>query len=181
MYVPYFIYPSLSWWGIWVALTLGLFFFLMNNLALNIWVFVWIYIFISLGWIPRSRTVGSHSCFNILRNCQTVFSKVTVLFTFLQQHMQVSFSTASSTPVLVCILIIGFGCELGSHDEWCWAPFHVLICYLYVKWASLVTQLVKNPPIMQETLVRFLGWEDALEKGWATHSSILGLPLWLSW
>ena len=34
---------------------------------------------------------------------------------------------------------------------------------------------------MQQTLLRFLGWEDPLEKGWATHSSILGLPLWLSW
>ena len=34
---------------------------------------------------------------------------------------------------------------------------------------------------MQETLVHFLGKEDPLEKGQATHSSILGLPLWLSW
>ena len=39
--------------------------------------------------------------------------------------------------------------------------------------ASVVAQLVKNPPAMQETLVRFLGWEDLLEKGKATHSSIL--------
>ena len=39
----------------------------------------------------------------------------------------------------------------------------------------------KNPPAMQETLVRFLGQEDPLEKGWATYSSILGLLLWLSW
>ena len=39
---------------------------------------------------------------------------------------------------------------------------------------SLVAQLVKNPPAMQETSVRFLGREDPLEK--ATHSSILGLP-----
>ena len=46
---------------------------------------------------------------------------------------------------------------------------------------SLIAQLVKNPPAMQETPVPFLGWEDPLEKGWATHSSILGLPLWLSW
>ena len=46
---------------------------------------------------------------------------------------------------------------------------------------SLIDQLVKNPPAMQETLVRFLGWEDLLEKGKATHSSIVGLPLWLSW
>ena len=33
---------------------------------------------------------------------------------------------------------------------------------------------------MQETPVRFLGWEDPLEKGQAIHSSILGLPLWLT-
>ena len=32
-------------------------------------------------------------------------------------------------------------------------------------WASLVAQLVKNPPAMQETWARFLGWEDLLEKG----------------
>ena len=36
--------------------------------------------------------------------------------------------------------------------------------------------LVKNLPAMQETLVRFLGQEDPLEKGQATYSSILGLP-----
>ena len=40
-------------------------------------------------------------------------------------------------------------------------------------WASLVTQLVKNPPEMQETWVLPLGWQDPLEKGTATHSSIL--------
>ena len=38
---------------------------------------------------------------------------------------------------------------------------------------SLVAQTVKNPPAMQETCVRSLGWEDALEKGMATHSSIV--------
>ena len=48
-------------------------------------------------------------------------------------------------------------------------------------WASLIAQLVKNLPAMQETLVRFLGQEDPLEKGYATHSSILELPLWFSW
>ena len=40
-------------------------------------------------------------------------------------------------------------------------------------WASLVAQLVKNLPAMQETWVQSLGWEDPLEKGKATHSSIL--------
>ena len=40
-------------------------------------------------------------------------------------------------------------------------------------WASLVAQTVKNPPAMQEMWVQSLGWEDPLEKGMATHSSIL--------
>ena len=44
---------------------------------------------------------------------------------------------------------------------------------LHLFLASLIAQLVKNPPAMQETLVRFLGREDPLEKGEATHSSIL--------
>ena len=39
--------------------------------------------------------------------------------------------------------------------------------------ASLVAQLVKNLPEMQETPVTFLGWEDPLEESMATHSSIL--------
>ena len=40
-------------------------------------------------------------------------------------------------------------------------------------WASLVAHMVKNPPAMQETQVLSLGWEDPLEKGMATQSSIL--------
>ena len=42
-----------------------------------------------------------------------------------------------------------------------------------VFWASLVAQLVKNLPVMQETWVQSLGWEDPLEKGKASHSRIL--------
>ena len=44
---------------------------------------------------------------------------------------------------------------------------------LQYSWASLVAQLVKDPPAMWETWVRSLGWEDPLEKGKATQSSIL--------
>ena len=40
-------------------------------------------------------------------------------------------------------------------------------------WASLVAQMVKNLPAMQEIWVQSLGWEDLLEKGMATHSSML--------
>ena len=44
---------------------------------------------------------------------------------------------------------------------------------LQYSWASLVAQLLKNLPAMQGTWVGSLGWEDPLEKGKATHSSIL--------
>ena len=44
---------------------------------------------------------------------------------------------------------------------------------LQYSWASLVAQMVKKLPEMQETWVRSLGWEDTLEEGIATHSSIL--------
>ena len=48
---------------------------------------------------------------------------------------------------------------------------------LQYSWASLVDHMVKNPPAMQETWVQSLGWEDLLEEGMATHSSI---PAWRS-
>ena len=51
-------------------------------------------------------------------------------------------------------------------------PHSVWIRYEHM-WASLEAQPVKNLPAMQETWVCFLGWEDSLEKGMATHSSIL--------
>ena len=44
---------------------------------------------------------------------------------------------------------------------------------LEYSWASLVAQTVKNLPAMWETWIRSLGWEDLLEEGMATHSSIL--------
>ena len=44
---------------------------------------------------------------------------------------------------------------------------------LQYSWASLVAQTVKNSPAMRETWGPSLGWEDPLEKGTATHSSIL--------
>ena len=49
-------------------------------------------------------------------------------------------------------------------------------------WASLVAQLVKNPPAIQETWVWSLGWKDPQEKGTATHSSILAWRIpWALW
>ena len=44
---------------------------------------------------------------------------------------------------------------------------------LTISRASLMAQMVKNPPAMKETWVQSLGWEDTLEKDMATHSSVL--------
>ena len=62
--------------------------------------------------------------------------------------------------------------------RWCFIV--VLICIavtisnvFHLFWVFLVAQVVKNLPAMQETRVWFLGWKDSLEKGMATHSSIL--------
>ena len=51
--------------------------------------------------------------------------------------------------------------------------FKLYIFMLHMFTFAVIAQLVKNPPAMQETLVRLLDLEDPLEKGKATHSSIL--------
>ena len=65
---------------------------------------------------------------------------------------------------------------LGCNELFvCFSVFFISLvsCQSLLPQASLVVQLVKNPPAMQETWVRSLGWKDPLEKGKATHSSIL--------
>ena len=85
--------------------------------------------------------------------------------------MQADTLAGSKDLLSVQELPVSFLCQEDSPGEG--------IGYLLQRsWASLVVQLVKNLPAMQETWVRSLGWEDPLEKGMATHSSILawGIP-----
>ena len=58
--------------------------------------------------------------------------------------------------------------DAGLSEVCCKGP-----CPVLGKHPSLVAQRVTNPPAMQETRVRSLGWDDPLEKGKATHSSVL--------
>ena len=51
-------------------------------------------------------------------------------------------------------------------------PLKSISRWLGLKWASLVAQMVKNPPAKQETQIRSLGQEDSLEKEMAPHSSL---------
>ena len=60
--------------------------------------------------------------------------------------------------------------RLGRHNL---VTFDSLLGLLWIDQASLVAQTVKNPPAVQEIWVQSLGWEDPLEKGMATYSSIL--------
>ena len=56
--------------------------------------------------------------------------------------------------------------DLSFSFQWCPCPNDLFSLKPYdSKWASLIAQLLKNPPAMQETPVRFLGREDPLEKG----------------
>ena len=61
----------------------------------------------------------------------------------------------------------------GLSPGWGRSPEEGIDYPLQYSWASLVAQQVKIPPAMWETWVQSLGWEDPLEKGMATYSSIL--------
>ena len=63
--------------------------------------------------------------------------------------------------------------SLKFYIWWDWENSYDLFLLLLYLEPSLVTQLVKNPPAMQETWLQSLGWEYPLEKEEATHSSIL--------
>ena len=70
-----------------------------------------------------------------------------------------------------CILYLRRHRELIPVPSQCYSCG--IMCVQYETGVSLVVQIVKNLPEMQETRVQSLGWEDALEKGMATHASIL--------
>ena len=63
--------------------------------------------------------------------------------------------------------------DLGSVPGLERSPGEGLGYSLQYYWASLVAQMVKNPPVMWETSVPCLGWEDPLEEGMAIHSRVL--------
>ena len=83
---------------------------------------------------------------NIIQNCHQEYDLLTKEKSRLEETLQVNIS---------------------------WRNFSVFNIHWYVLWAFLVTQSVKNVSAMQETWVWFLGQEDPLEKGMATHFSIL--------
>ena len=130
-------------------------------MTVHIQTFVWTHVHSALGCITRSGISGSYgnSMFTLLRNHKTVFQSN---YTSYIPTCNVQGFQLLHIPLLICFLPI--------------------IDILADMRASFVAQLVKNLPAIQETWVRSLGWEDPLEMGKATHSSILAWRIpWTIW
>ena len=122
-----------------------------------------------LPYPSLSPGVCSNSC-PLSWWCYLTISSFAAAFSFCRQPFPLSFPRVSVGEESACNArdpgsVSGLGRSTGE-----------AIGYpLQYSWASLVAQLVKNLPAMRETWVSSLGWADPLEKGKATHSSILGL------
>ena len=86
-----------------------------------------------------------------------------------------SFSTCNWIPIMPALQ--GASLTNPAITDHFWGPGNCnlglnRLCFVILYPMSLVAQMVKNPPAMPETSVWSLGWEDLLEEGTATHSSI---------
>ena len=77
-------------------------------------------------------------------------------------------------------VLIGKYWDFGNRNEYVLVDCSKFLYLLLIEWASLVAQMVKNSPAMQETWIRSLDQEDPLEEGMATHSNILAQRLYLA-
>ena len=108
----------------------------------------------------RVAACGSYFCF--------VTRKSHPFWGYHSPYKWLCFSGSSASKESTCN--VG---DPGSIPELGRSPGEGVGYLLQYSWVSLVAQLVKDLPAMRETWVRSLGWEDPLEEGMATHSSIL--------
>ena len=124
--------------------------------------------------LPKSLRIGSWWLFTA-----ELYSLCGCAMTYWPTHQLISWGTIfPSLWIIMSKLAMNIGVQICMRTCFLWLLGHMIICiYIYTR-ASLVAQLVKNPSAMWETWVRSLDWEDPLEKGEATHSSILawGIP-----
>ena len=137
----------------------------------------------SIPWLGRSPGEGNgypvqYSGLENSMDCKELDTRVTCTFTFfscslwvLEGTLEIARSAIWSPVLLFCLYLM-----IQNTTEKAFALKKFNCIYLsFISGASLVAQLVKNLPAMQETPDWFLGWEDLLEKGGTTHSSILGI------
>ena len=89
--------------------------------------------------------------------------------TLKSHHTPLGHHRAQAELFVLCSI---FPLAIYLYDSVCIYIYIYIHTHTYI-WASLIAQLVKNLPAVQETPVQSLGWEDPPEKGKATHSSIL--------
>ena len=120
--------------------------------------------------------------------CHEVMGPDAMILVFCMLIFKPTFSLSSFTFIKRCFrssLLSAIRCHLHIWSYWyfSWQSWFQLVLHpaRHLAWHTPMAQLVKNQPMMQETWVWSLGWEDPLEKGKATHSSILAWRiLWTS-
>jgi len=120
------------------------------------------HVFISLGYIPRSRIVGSHgNCvFKFLRNCQTALQSGWNILYFQHQYTRVQISL----HFLLTFIIMSFPGNTSGKEPTCQCRKHKRC--RFNPWVGKI-------PWRRPWQPQSLGWEDPLEEAMATHSSIL--------
>ena len=140
-----------------------------------------IYVSIPLKFYLRNKSIHLDILYykyfknNSLERDRSTFSVGPgISFSFLSFSLNMFWPSFVSSPLKIQTLATLSPCLIRTN------PFIRISLLQTVKqitkltsWASLIAQLVKNIPTIQETQVWFLGWEDPLAKGTATHSSIL--------
>ena len=144
MYIPHFLDPFVCRWAFEFPS------FVCYEVVL-LWPFVYKYLntyfqFFLGGYIPRSVNAGSYdnSVFNFLRNCQTVFSRNCIIFSFPPAIYEgYSFSTFLPIAVILAILvsvrwyvIVIFYLHFPN-DKWCWSSFHAALGHFFFREMSI--------------------------------------------
>ena len=123
-------------------------------------------------WTSESFTFSSLNTISMPRKDLTTLIFLSVNFPHCLRIFKIAFL---SFTLCICVCVQFF--EVYSvfkeeYTQFVWEMKRLQFWAAFLCWASLVTQLVKNLPVMEETWVWSLGWEDSLEKGMAAHSSI---------
>ena len=127
-------------------------------------------------WSPKLSTESNKSYHKLsLFNLGSNYSNTSIK-NYIKIIINTGFPGGSSAKESACS--VG---DLGSVPGLGRSPEEGIGYPLQYSWASLVTQMVKNPSAMRENWVQSLGWEDPLEEGMATHSSILTWRILMDW
>ena len=134
----------------------------LPTLALQVVIEHWLWV---PGFIHQTRTGYIYFI------CSNAYISVLFLKSSCLRLLPLSSDICSLHLCLLCCpvcRIIGTIFPYTEHNDLTYMHLEMTTSFVniyHLIWASLITQVVKNPPAMQKTTVQFLGWEDPLEKG----------------